>query len=149
WPDLSLGLLFGCGLATFKDEEGRHLRGASRLFRIIVSESLFLIWKIRNDCVIGNAGTPMSIHEIHNKWLYNINQCLDFECTMTNQKKYGKANSLKPLLVLQTWSSTLKGEESLPENWLNVAPRVLVGIEPKRHLQPPSPLPQGRRGRNR
>ncbi|KAJ7238110.1 hypothetical protein B0H12DRAFT_1025902 [Mycena haematopus] len=149
WPSLSLRLVLGCGLAVVKDDEGRHLPGASRLLRILISESLFLIWKVRNDCVIGNEGTPPTVTEIHNKWLYNINQRLDFECTMTNQKKYGKASSLKPLLVLQTWSSTLKGEASLPENWLQVAPRVLVGIEPRRHLQPPAALPQGRRGRNR
>ncbi|KAF8192842.1 hypothetical protein K438DRAFT_1590157 [Mycena galopus ATCC 62051] len=149
WPELSLGAILGCGLANIKDEHGRHLPGATRLYRILVSESLFSIWKIRNECVINNTGTPLSVNEIHNKWLFNINQRLGFECALTNHYKFGKNNSIKPLLVLQTWSSTLKGEDSLPENWLKVVPRVLVGIEPKRTSQPPSSRPQGRRGRNR
>ncbi|KAJ7185383.1 hypothetical protein C8R46DRAFT_820360, partial [Mycena filopes] len=50
WPELSLGTILGCGLASFTDENGRPLPGATRLYHILISESLFLIWKIRNDC---------------------------------------------------------------------------------------------------
>ncbi|KAJ7501351.1 hypothetical protein B0H11DRAFT_1713618 [Mycena galericulata] len=146
WPELSLGSILGCGLTSITDEKGNYLPGASRLYRIIISESLYMIWKIRCDCVIGKGGQSLSNSEIHNKWLHAINECLKFDCILTNHSRYGKNVSIKPILVLQTWSSTLKNEEDLPENWLK-EPKVLVGIEPMR--SPPPSQPADRPGRNR
>ncbi|KAJ7720332.1 hypothetical protein B0H16DRAFT_1793536 [Mycena metata] len=146
WPMLSLGSILGCGLAEFADQNGRPLLGTTRLYRIIISESLFIIWKIRNDCVINRAGAEMPKHEIHNKWLYAINLRLKFDRALTNHAKFGKQNSIKVSLVLQTWRATLMEEEKLPENWIR-EPRVLVGTE-QQPSNPPSP-PPGRRGRNR
>ncbi|KAJ7736456.1 hypothetical protein B0H16DRAFT_1326508 [Mycena metata] len=146
WPMLSLGSILGCGLAEFADENGRPLLGTTRLYRIIISESLFMIWKIRNDCVINRAGAEMPKHEIHNKWLYAINLRLKFDRALTNHAKFGKQNSIKVSLVLQTWRATLMDEEKLPENWIR-EPRVLVGTE-QQPSNPPSP-PPGRGGRNR
>ncbi|KAJ6480516.1 ribonuclease H-like protein, partial [Mycena vitilis] len=146
WPSLSLGAILGCGLANFVDTKSHHLPGATRLYRILLSESMFLIWKIRNDCVINKGGVALSPTEIHNKWVYIINQRLDLDRTLTNHHRYGKQISIKPLLVLRTWESTLKDEDTLPDNWLRL-PRVLVGTEPKRTK--PTPPPLNRRGRNR
>ncbi|KAJ7046149.1 hypothetical protein C8F04DRAFT_938809 [Mycena alexandri] len=143
WPELSLGAILGSGLASITDEKGRNLPGASRLYRILISESFFAIWKIRNDCVIGNGGVPLPASEIQNNWLFAVNQRLDLDRVMTNRKKYG-AVSIQPLLVLQTWANTLKNETELPQNWL-IGPRVLVGIEPNQ----PSATPPRRQGRNR
>ncbi|KAJ7041800.1 hypothetical protein C8F04DRAFT_1176887 [Mycena alexandri] len=70
-------------------------------------------------------------------------QRLDLDRVMTNRKKYG-AVSIQPLLVLQTWANTLKNKTELPQNWLIIGPRVLVGIEPNQ----PSATPPRRRGRN-
>ncbi|KAJ7019152.1 hypothetical protein C8F04DRAFT_1324243 [Mycena alexandri] len=143
WPNLSIGAILGCGLASITNEKGHHLPGASRFYRILISESLFIIWKIRNDCVIGNGGVPLPVNEIRNKWLFTMNQRLDLDRVLSNRLKYG-AVSIRPLLVLQTWASTLKNEVELPQNWL-IGPRVLVGIEPNQ----PSATPPRRRGRNR
>ncbi|KAJ6453427.1 hypothetical protein C8R47DRAFT_929604, partial [Mycena vitilis] len=52
WPEVSLGTILGCGLAEFRDEEGKVKRGTQRLYRILMSESAYLIWKLRNDRVI-------------------------------------------------------------------------------------------------
>ncbi|KAJ7615208.1 hypothetical protein DFH06DRAFT_1013387, partial [Mycena polygramma] len=125
---------------------GRHLPGATRLYRILISESLFVIWKIRNNCVISREGASPPPAEIHNKWLFAINDRLTLDRTLSNQRRYGTQISTKPLLVLQTWSSILKDEDNLPDNWLRL-PRVLVGTEPKRTQ--PEPPPINRRGRNR
>ncbi|KAJ6541601.1 hypothetical protein B0H19DRAFT_958216, partial [Mycena capillaripes] len=145
WPDLSLGNILGCGLASFCDNDGNFLPGTLRLYRILISESIFLIWKARNDIVIQGGGKPLSSAEIHNRWVFRINQCLGRDCTLSNQVRYDKQISVKPTLVLQTWRLTLQDEDKLPENWLRV-PKILVGIGP---LSPPSPLVSGRRGRNR
>ncbi|KAJ7489491.1 hypothetical protein FB451DRAFT_1025059, partial [Mycena latifolia] len=56
WPELSLGSILSCGLATFEGEKGRGLPGTARLYCILVSESLFTIWKIHNECVISRGG---------------------------------------------------------------------------------------------
>ncbi|KAJ7017589.1 hypothetical protein C8F04DRAFT_889097, partial [Mycena alexandri] len=101
------------------------------------TESLFMIWKIRNDSVIKREGAAVPAHEIHNKWLYAINMRLKFDRALTNYAKFGKQNSIKVSLVLQTWSSTLMEEDKLPENWIR-EPRVLVGTE-QTHRTPPSP----------
>ncbi|KAJ7699732.1 hypothetical protein B0H16DRAFT_1668784 [Mycena metata] len=134
WPVLTLGAILGCGLAFISDENGKQLPGASRLFRILISESLFTIWKIRNDCVITNNGVSLTLKAIHNKWLFAVNKRLELDHAMASRQRH----------VLQTWTSTLKDEDKLPENWLRV-PRVLVGVEPHQ----PSSTPARRRGRNR
>ncbi|KAJ7497835.1 hypothetical protein B0H11DRAFT_1696870, partial [Mycena galericulata] len=126
WPTLSMGTLMGCALTVFTDENGRILPGANRLYRIIITESIYLIWKTRCDSVIGRAGEPVPEIETQNKWVSVINERLKIDCALTNERKYGKQASVAPTLVLQTWSNTLKDEHKLPENWLR-EPEVLVG----------------------
>ncbi|KAJ7152167.1 hypothetical protein C8R43DRAFT_886456 [Mycena crocata] len=147
WPELSLGGILGCGLATFTDEEGRKLPGTTRLYRILISESLFEIWKIRNTTVLKRAGEPLPVNQIHNRWLAAINKCLLYDCKLTNHAKYGKQASISVGLVTQTWTSVLLNEEKLPRDWTRQT-RVLVGIEPKSSRPPPRP-PPGTRGRGR
>ncbi|KAJ4480833.1 hypothetical protein J3R30DRAFT_3240207, partial [Lentinula aciculospora] len=53
WKDINFGVIMGCGLIDFKKEDGKKSTGLSRLFRIIVLESTYLIWKLRNERVIG------------------------------------------------------------------------------------------------
>ncbi|KAJ7645321.1 hypothetical protein B0H17DRAFT_1216065 [Mycena rosella] len=134
------------GAATFTDEKGRNLPGVSRLYRILISESIFMIWKVRNECVITKGGDSSPVNMVHNKWLHAINQRLLFDRVLTNHAKYGKQNSIKTSVVLHTWSSTLLNEEDLPEDWTK-EPRVLVGTEPKSSRSPPQP--SGRRGQGR
>ncbi|KAJ7711093.1 hypothetical protein B0H16DRAFT_1667823 [Mycena metata] len=143
WPELSLGGVLGCGLATFRDKKGKVSLGLARLYRILVSESIFVLWKVRNDTVISRNDEPPPENMIHNKWLQAINLRLTFDRILTNHAKYGKQNSIRSSFVLQTWSSTLLNEESLPGDWIK-QPGVLVGIEPK-SSHPPS-QPTGRRG---
>ncbi|KAJ7056632.1 hypothetical protein C8F01DRAFT_992991 [Mycena amicta] len=45
-PMVALGLIVGIGLCQVKDENGKRLKGAERLLRILVSESAFIIWKL-------------------------------------------------------------------------------------------------------
>jgi hypothetical protein len=42
-PDMTLGLILGCALAEFKYSKGKKSEEAGRLFRILVSESAYLI----------------------------------------------------------------------------------------------------------
>ncbi|KAJ7829234.1 hypothetical protein B0H13DRAFT_1916632 [Mycena leptocephala] len=99
--------------------------GTTRLYRILVSESAHLIWRLQNERVI-NQKDPASHREIHNRWLKQINNRLALDCAMTDDVKYGK-KAIKVSLVKGTWRKVLKDERHLSRHW----PRevgVLVGI---------------------
>jgi len=49
-PDLkNIGDIFGCGLAEVKDGHNQLIKGASRLYRILISEATLFIWKLKNE----------------------------------------------------------------------------------------------------
>lgn len=126
WTPPSFANVLACGLTQIKDEKGMTLRGESRLYRIIVSESAYLIWKLRNERVI-NDRAPTAPAEIQNRWIATINHCLSQDCLLTNPK-YG-SKTIKESKVKETSQGTLWDEENLSSDW-NRKSRVLVGIRP-------------------
>ncbi|KAF8212945.1 hypothetical protein K438DRAFT_1566314, partial [Mycena galopus ATCC 62051] len=126
WPEISLGTILGCGLAQFKDEKGKQKPCTRRLYRILVSESAYTIWKLHNERVISRAGAPLTEMEIVNKWTYSLNQRLKQDMLLANRSVRRNRPHLAPALVKDTWTGTLDDESKLPENWLKEA-RVLVG----------------------
>jgi ribonuclease HI len=101
-PKPTMGQMMAC--ATTKKRDA----GTSRLYRILVSESAHLIWRLRNERVIQQKDTA-STPEIHNRWLHQINNRLMIDCAMTNKNKYGK-RAIKTAVVKQTWKGILKDE---------------------------------------
>ncbi|KAJ7090686.1 hypothetical protein C8R44DRAFT_955817 [Mycena epipterygia] len=142
WPAVSLGTVLGCGLAEFRDDKGKVRRGTQRLYRILISESAYLIWKLRNDRVISRDGAPASEEEILNKWKFTVNQRLQIDKVLANRPIRGKRPALARKVVLETWSGMLDNENSLPADWLQ-EPRVLVG---SRALPPTQSRQNNRRG---
>ncbi|KAF8164234.1 hypothetical protein K438DRAFT_1429458, partial [Mycena galopus ATCC 62051] len=126
WPEVSLGSILGCGLMRFVDEQGKLKSGTRRLYRILVSESAYTIWKLRNDRVISRAGAPLTEQEILNRWKYDLNQRLQQDVILANRSARRNRPRLAPALVKETWAGTLDEEDRLPENWLKES-RVLVG----------------------
>ncbi|KAJ6574216.1 hypothetical protein B0H19DRAFT_1208185 [Mycena capillaripes] len=108
WPEVTLGTILGSGLADFRDERGKMKRGTQRLYRIMMSESAYQIWRLRNDRVIERDGEPASDEEIMNKWKFAINQRLQMDKLLANRPRLGAPTG------------------SLPTDWLR-EPRVLVG----------------------
>ncbi|KAJ7208383.1 hypothetical protein GGX14DRAFT_365484 [Mycena pura] len=104
WPEISLGTVLGCGLAEFRDDGGKIDRGAQRLYRILISEAAYQIWRLRNERVIDRDGAPASEEEIMNKFKFVINQRLQMDKLLANRPR----------------------KENLPTDWLS-EPRVLVG----------------------
>ncbi|KAJ6499692.1 hypothetical protein C8R47DRAFT_1258963, partial [Mycena vitilis] len=113
------GQIMACAAIKKKD------KGTTRLFRILVSESAYLIWKVRNERVIQDK-EPASINEIQNRWLKTMNNRLGLDCALTNEQKWGK-KALNKTIVLETWQKVLKNEENLPKDW-TWETGVLVGI---------------------
>ena len=83
-------------------------KGTTHLFRIVVSESAHLIWKLRNERVIQGKDAA-SEREIQNKWCKAINNRLNLDCILTNMR-YGK-KAIKKSLVKHTWRKVLKDED--------------------------------------
>ncbi|KAJ7689062.1 hypothetical protein B0H17DRAFT_937800, partial [Mycena rosella] len=99
-PKPTTGQIMACAAIKRRDA------GTTRLFRILVSESAFLVWRLRNERMI-NRENPTSARAIHNRWLKLINNRLGLDHAMTNEHKYGK-RAVKKTLVLKTWRKVLK-----------------------------------------
>ncbi|KAJ7158271.1 ribonuclease H-like protein [Mycena crocata] len=81
-PKPTLGQIMACA-ATSKGDAG-----TTWLFRILVSESAHLIWRIRNERVIQQKD-PAPIREVESRWIKSINNRLRADCAMTNEAKWG------------------------------------------------------------
>lgn len=47
WKDVTHGEIMSCNLINRKDQKKKPETGKNRLYKIIISESAFLIWKLR------------------------------------------------------------------------------------------------------
>lgn len=128
WTQPWIGNIVACALTKRDEEKAQRDPGGKRLWRIIVSESAYLIWKLRCERVIQNENTPFTTQEVNNRWLATINARLDLDREMTNEN-LGK-HKLKTKVVLQTWKGALSEEKPLPRNWTKLN-GVLVGIKPR------------------
>ncbi|KAK0478993.1 hypothetical protein IW261DRAFT_1628625 [Armillaria novae-zelandiae] len=122
-----LGLLLSCSLPVFKSDEGRREPGKERLYRIIMSTSIQVIWGLRCKRVISRENEHLPPGMVEKTWLKAVNDRLEMDYLMT-RKKFGR-KAQKPQRVQQTWSRVLKDEQQLPRNWTGAA-GVLVGIGP-------------------
>ncbi|KAF8067092.1 hypothetical protein FPV67DRAFT_1769565, partial [Lyophyllum atratum] len=130
-PAPSLGSVLGAPLADFGDEGDVKLTGDSRLYRILMVDSAYLIWKIRCARVCEFENVPFSSIEVRNRWRKAMNDRLTLERLMTDRKFDHKA--LSKDVVLDTWKEVLHDKENLPEDWTGVAV-VLVGMDPAPQL---------------
>ncbi|KAH9161884.1 hypothetical protein EDB89DRAFT_1812507, partial [Lactarius sanguifluus] len=127
WPEPSLGTIIGCNslsvetLQKVKTRNGRTQEikrydpGATRLLRIIISESAYLIWTLRCNRTIRDK--TYTEREIEQTWLRAINRRLS-EDRMTATKLLKKPYYIN--IVKNTWNQALsKRHRDLPEDWIN------------------------------
>ena len=129
----TFGQILGCGLANLRDRDNGKLVGCSRLYTIVVSESAYLIWRLRCEWKIEREEDQEKLHtraEIVGRWLAAINMRLKFDCLMTDRRRYDR-KAVDPELVRKTWSGVLHDEQNLPDDWLSEA-GVLVGMRVER-----------------
>ncbi|KAF9492911.1 ribonuclease H-like protein [Pleurotus eryngii] len=130
WTPPTFGDILGCAAINFTPEVG-NVRGPglTRLYRILVSESAYLIWKLRCERRIQRGDDPSQYHsreEIICRWRFAINHRLKLDCIMTNKSKFD-SEAIAEVMVKHTWEGTLMNEESLPIHWYRKS-GVLVGI---------------------
>jgi len=84
-----------------------------------MSESMYVIWKLRCERAIAWCDDPTRVHsphEIHNKWLQAINTRLRMDSVQTNKKIF-KKKLLEAKIVLQTWKKYLRDDLHETRNW--------------------------------
>ncbi len=125
WTDPSWGTTFGAACVTFKTETGGRKAGLERLWCILCSEALHLIWRLRCERVIQNEGLNFSEQEITNRFYATMESRLTLD-RRTAALSRGK-RALKPRDVEQIWLPILQDKDNLPPKWV-VDGGVLVGI---------------------
>ncbi|KAH9853529.1 hypothetical protein C2E23DRAFT_728480 [Lenzites betulinus] len=126
-PELSYGTILA-GPALRATIRGRAApASASRLLRILVTESCHLVWALRCERVIEREGDPRRHHsrkEIETRWLAAMQKRLQMDQALTRAAL--RAHSIKRGLVLGTWAGLLQDELALPDDWIGLK-GVLVG----------------------
>lgn len=123
-----LGDILGCGL-TEHESNSKPDEGKNRLYHILMSEMVYMIWRMRNEKRIRDKDSPdceASERKIHNRWTHALNKHLTVDCALTDSIKFSK-RALNEKLVKKMWSSCLNNEEELPSDWFRLK-EVLVGI---------------------
>ncbi|KAJ7181953.1 hypothetical protein C8R46DRAFT_885269, partial [Mycena filopes] len=95
WPKLNWGLILGCGLHSSR----RPNKAQNRLFTIIASTSMKLIWTLRNQRVL-EIHKNASETEIHNRWVVLMNST----ALKRDRNRYGSF-AINKQLVINTWCS--------------------------------------------
>jgi exonuclease III len=99
--------------------------GLQRLLNIIVSESMYMIWLVRNERNIDNK--THSKPEIARRWCTRMTNRLNDDRNKARRNFPGKKQTNLILKTKATWNGTLSKEDDLPSHW--VTPReFLVGI---------------------
>ncbi|KAF5377136.1 hypothetical protein D9757_001831 [Collybiopsis confluens] len=127
WGKPAIGDIIGGGMARIygKKKDKPH-PGQNRLWKIIITETAYLIWTLRCKRVIEYEGArALPESEIQSSWIKMINNRLDLDCRMTRPSCGSKMISKR--LVIATWQGTLHKEDSLPRDWTTIH-GVLVGI---------------------
>ena len=120
WVTPTIGLILGSNTINFRNPKGKVLRGANRLYAILITESAYLIWKLRCEWKIQNEEDPEKIpseDQIHRQWSYTINKRFRMECLMTNKYRYG-SKALNTDLIERTWWPVILDRESFPDDWI-------------------------------
>ncbi|EPS97651.1 hypothetical protein FOMPIDRAFT_1128035, partial [Fomitopsis schrenkii] len=129
WPNTTYIEALTFGLRRWKRHGStEEEQSASRLWRILISESLYLIWKLRCERVIeheGEIGWAHPAASIQSRWLATMNSRLLLDREMTRPRRAHR--SIPEDLVQNTWKCVLQNKDNLPKEW-HKKPWVLVGI---------------------
>ncbi|KAK0496498.1 hypothetical protein EDD18DRAFT_1309569 [Armillaria luteobubalina] len=125
WIPPTYGVALGASLLQIRGENGKVSPLATRLYRILATETVHLIWKINCQRRIQQGDDdPTKWHSEEQA----MNKRLTIDRLLVNKLQYGSKAMMKAK-VLSTWRGTLHDEKSLLEDWISQR-GVLVGIVP-------------------
>ncbi|KAG2748918.1 ribonuclease H-like protein, partial [Suillus brevipes Sb2] len=141
WPEPTIGLILGSGSISLpntpaqnesEEKQGAGIKGASRLLKILISESAYLIWVLRCEKAIRDQ-THTEEHTIK-RWTNIINQRLQLDrATAYRTKRSHKTTST----VHHTWTDVIDintHKHDTNNTWVTNL-EVLVGIKLPRPSQ--------------
>ncbi|EIW56847.1 uncharacterized protein TRAVEDRAFT_102031, partial [Trametes versicolor FP-101664 SS1] len=99
--------------------EGQVLHGATRLARLILPDTAYLIWVLRCERVIGDREVlPGELEDayVERRWLRMVSNRLQLDCALTSKRVAAK-RLVPPTTVCATWEGTLQEEDCLPADW--------------------------------
>ena len=127
WPNTTLGTIIGCNalnVETTVESRGRDglprrkkqlNNGATRLLKILISESAYLIWLLRCERTI--CGREHTERAVTAAWRKTINRRLSEDKT-TAIKVLRRKSYIS--LVKSTWEEALRKRHcNLPDDWIN------------------------------
>lgn len=130
WRPPSLLDIQTLGLGLHHDEAVRRRPGASRLWRILLSEAAHSIWRLRCERVVGHSDDPDWRHtapQVAGAWEASLRARLRTDMEST-RRRYGNLRR-RAESVLQTWNGLVQDELALPADWTKLN-RFLVGSRP-------------------
>ncbi|KAI0743032.1 hypothetical protein C8Q80DRAFT_1221324 [Daedaleopsis nitida] len=133
WVDPCWGNTLGAGCAAFRAENGKSDSATEALWMTLVSESMYLIWKMRCERVIQRDGDEFSIREVENRWYATIDQRLALDRKMAELAV--RKRSKRMSRVEQIWEPVLMDLDNIPTG-VAVTLGVLVGIRRVRRWDP-------------
>ena len=125
WPKPTLGTILVSAGLKLRNKNRDDEAGDTRLYWIIMSESVHIIWKIRCERVIREEPESITPAEAGRRWKHTIALRADLEKKMANPK-YGK-KALNRDLVKSTWKGIFDNENNIPDPPVAGETGVLVG----------------------
>ncbi len=126
WHRPNLGTAAGAACAVFESEAGSRKPMAEALWTILLTESLYLIWKLRCERVIQNEKREFTIPEVTRRWYATMDRRLELD-RRSCAKHLGRC-ALTAHAVACIWEPILQARGELPRNWVTDS-GVLVGIK--------------------
>ncbi|TFK85300.1 hypothetical protein K466DRAFT_622419, partial [Polyporus arcularius HHB13444] len=126
WRRMSWGTALGAACVVYEREDGSRAVAAEALWTILVTESLYLIWKLRCERVIQNDGEEPTLQEVSRRWYATIDRRLDLD--RRSCASYLGKRALNAKTVASIWRPILEARDELPSNWVTDS-GVLVGIK--------------------
>ncbi|KAI0659856.1 hypothetical protein C8Q70DRAFT_981825 [Cubamyces menziesii] len=127
-PRPTSGLYLGAPLITIQSENRETRSAATRLTRIVLSETAYLIWVLRCERVIEWAEDPTRVHlrlTILNRWYSALNKRLWLDQQRTRRRIPG-TRPLAAETVRSTWETVLDSAVDIENDWVQ-RNGVLVG----------------------
>ncbi|RPD55593.1 hypothetical protein L226DRAFT_546881 [Lentinus tigrinus ALCF2SS1-7] len=126
WIEPNWGTALGAACAVFETEEGSRKTHAEALWTILMTESLYFIWKLRCERVIQNEKCEFTIPEVTKRWYAAMDRRLDLD-RRSCAGYWGKC-ALRAGTIACIWEPVLQACGELPRNWVTNS-GVLVGIK--------------------
>ena len=126
WKEPNWGTALGAASAVLESDDGERKPSAEALWTILMTESLYLIWKLRCERVIQNDKQEFTILEVIRRWYAALDRRLELD--RRSCAGFLGRSALKADAVACIWGPVLQASGELPQNWVTDS-GVLVGIK--------------------